>query len=87
MGASMFSGKIVLILFALSLGFGFSMGFLHWDKSKERCMVSRNWQEGSWHTFWAVGRLEFRVRDFGCDPAFRLDPAKWEEHSGTVSPR
>lgn len=85
---TLFSAKYVFLLLALVAVMGFALGFLHWDKSKSRCLVSRGWNNGSWHTVWAIGRLEFRAKDFDCDPSFKLDPAEWKSNGfGSVEHR
>jgi hypothetical protein len=84
----LFPGKILLAGTALLLVFGFSNGLLHWNHDKVKCFQKRDWTHGDWHTWFAVGKLEFRVKDFGCDPIWKLDPDQFQKDAaGQITPR
>lgn len=80
-------GKVFLIAGAVILLFGFGTGVLHINRDKTRCLVTRSWSVGSWHTWFAIGKLEFRVKDYTCDPEWKLDPDQWHNDHGTISPK
>lgn len=80
--------KPFIALAVVAIALSFAMGLLHWNKDKATCMVRRDWKEGSWHTYFAIGRLEWRVKDFDCDHNFKLDPEKWQNDGfGTITPK
>lgn len=88
MGGALFSGKIVLVLIVLVVGFGFSTGVFWWNHDRLKCFQTRDWSHGTWHTWFAVGRFEFRVRDFGCEQVWQFDPKEYQKDStGNITPK
>jgi hypothetical protein len=86
---TLFSGKLIALFLALIVVFGFGTGLLWINHDKQKCFQTRYWNMGSWHTVFALGRLEFRARtiDYTCDPEWRLDPHKWQKDaSGNITP-
>lgn len=81
-------GKIFLPIIGIVLLLGFATGLLHYNHDKAKCMVSRSWSAGEWHTFAAIGRLEFRVKDYSCPDGFYLDPNQYQSDGfGHITPK
>lgn len=73
--------KLALLATALVVTLGFAIGFIHWNLAGYKCFDGKGFY-GAWQPVWSVGKLELRVKPWGCPVAERYDPTKWQSLSG-----
>lgn len=66
------------------VGLLFTVGILRWQPKPYGCFEGRGWY-GDYTTVLSAGKLELRVRPYGCAPAARYDPSEWKSIYSTKS--
>jgi hypothetical protein len=69
--------RIAILAAALVVALGFAIGFVHWNTNAYKCFDNKGFY-GDWQTVYAVGKLELRVKQWGCVGSQRYDPAKFK---------
>lgn len=69
--------KYVVWLIAIIIGIGFLLGILYWNKTPYKCFDGKR-PYGDWVTIGSVGRLDLRVKAYGCVKSDRYDPKQFK---------
>lgn len=86
------SGKIIIVLLLLFVGFGWSLGngYVSYKGDGYKCVNGKWWySEVPKQRLWAVGKLSlfYQPLDFGCTAAERYDPQTYEVQNGALVPK